>query len=113
MTISTAISQTAKPAANTDTVLFGPVPDCLRASVTVSAVNQGATSTAKVYIGISQNSDPSSPGADWIEYGRELVSNGGGLERACKFLKPGDYVVVRSSDGGIAFRIDGLQEDNV
>ena len=113
MTISTAISQAAKPAANTDAVLFGPVPECLRASVTISAVNQGVASTAKAYIGISQNSDPSSPGADWIEFGRELASNGGGLERTCKFLKPGDHVLVRSSDGGIAFRIDGLQEDNV
>ena len=113
MTISTAISQTTKPAANTDTVLFGPVPAGLRASLTVSGVNQSTSSTSKVFIAVSQNSDPSSPGPDWIEYGREIASNGGGLERTCKFLKPGDQIVVRSNDGAIAFRVDGLQEDNV
>ncbi|MET0338889.1 MAG: hypothetical protein ABW063_14140 [Caulobacter sp.] len=46
MTISTAISQPAKPAANTDAVLFGPVSECLRASVTISAVNQAVTPAA-------------------------------------------------------------------
>ncbi len=70
MTISTAISQTAKPAANTNTVLFGPVPEGLRASVIVSGVNQSMSSTSKAFIAVSQNSDPSSPGSDWIEYGR-------------------------------------------
>lgn len=110
MTISIAISQTAKPQSGS-TVLYGPVPTALRARVGISAVNQGAAEDV-AFVAISQSAEPAAPGADWIEYGR-LLPPAGGVERTEKWLKPGDYVVVKSNNGDIAFRLDGVQEDNV
>jgi hypothetical protein len=113
VTISTAISVTAKPAADTLATVYGPAPEGLRARVNISAVNQDDEADSLVFVAISQNSDPSDPSADWIEYGRTLGAGGSGFERTDKWLKPGDYVVARSNTGSVAFRVDGLQEDDV
>lgn len=118
MGTTTAISASVKPAANTVTQLYPATGGVglvsgRRAVIVISGNNQSSgTPTALVYIGQS-TSAPTFPGASWIEGGGQaMAASGGILERGGQIMRAGDLLWVESTDGNVAFRVTGLEEDD-
>lgn len=93
--------------ANTDVVVYTVGSALQYAVASITLVNQD-TVNAKIKIAIGSGASPAP--SDYIEYGAELAANGGGLERTCITLSPGEKVWVNADSSAVAVRVYGLEQ---
>lgn len=77
------------------------------ATISINLVNQAvADAVVKVAVTTSASASP----ADYIDFNSVLPGNGGGLERTCIVVSPGENVIIESDNSNVAIRVYGLEK---
>jgi len=93
--------------AGTNLAIYTVPPTAAFATISISMVNKGPSDAdIKLAIGTSATPDP----ADYIEFGAVIPANGGGLERTCIVVSPGEIISVESTTANVAVRVYGLEK---
>lgn len=94
------------PSAATNTTVY-TVPSAKTGTFSINIVNRG-TATATVRIAISATGSPSN--AEYIEYGAQILANGGILERTGIVAQATKNVVVFSDLADTSVTVYGYEE---
>ena len=94
------------PSAATNTTVY-TVPSAKTATFNVNLVNRG-TAVATVRIAVSATGTPGN--TEWIEYGAQLLANGGVLERTGIVAQATKNVVVYSDVASTSVTVYGYEE---
>ena len=94
------------PSATTNTTVY-TVPASKTATFNINIVNQ-ATSTASVRVAISATGTPAT--SEYIDYGANILPNGGVLERTGIVANTTKNVVVYSTIAGTSVSVYGYEE---
>ena len=94
------------PSATTNTTVY-TVPASKTATFNINIVNT-ATSVASVRIAVSATGTPAT--TEYIEYGANVLANGGVLERTGIVANTTKNVVVYSTIAGISVSVYGYEE---
>ena len=92
--------------ADTNTTVY-TVPENTVATLNIALVNRG-TDSAKVRVAITSAANPGD--ADWIEYGAQIPSGGGVLERTALVANSGEKIIIHSNVGSVSVRVHGFEE---
>lgn len=94
------------PSAATNTTVY-TVPSAKVATFNVNLVNRG-TAVATIRIAVSATGTPGA--TEWIEYGAQLLANGGILERTGIVAQATKNVVVYSDVANVTASVYGYEE---
>lgn len=94
------------PSAATNTTVY-TVPSAKVATFNVNLVNRG-TAVATIRIAVSATGTPGN--TEWIEYGAQLLANGGILERTGIVAEATKNVVVYSDVATVTASVYGYEE---
>jgi hypothetical protein len=94
------------PSAATNTTVY-TVPSAKVATFNVNLVNRG-TAVATIRIAVSATGTPGN--TEWIEYGAQLLANGGILERTGIVAEATKNVVVYSDVANVTASVYGYEE---
>ena len=94
------------PSAATNTTVY-TVPTAKTATFNISIVNRG-TAVATIRIGVSATGTPGN--TEWIEYGAQILANGGILERTGLVAQAAKNVVVYSDVASTSVTVYGYEE---
>lgn len=94
------------PSAATNTTVY-TVPTAKTATFNINIVNRG-TAVATIRIGVSATGTPGN--TEWIEYGAQILANGGILERTGLVAQAAKNVVVFSDVASTSVTVYGYEE---
>ena len=94
------------PSAATNTTV-NTVPSAKTATFNINIVNRG-TAVATIRIGVSATGTPGN--TEWIEYGAQILANGGILERTGLVAQAAKNVVVYSDVANTSVTVYGYEE---
>jgi hypothetical protein len=104
--MATGILGQFAPSATTNTTVY-TVPSAKIATFNINIVNRG-TAVATIRIGISATGTPGD--TEWIEYGAQILANGGILERTGLVAQAAKNVVVYSDVASTSVTVYGYEE---
>ena len=104
--MATGILGQFAPSAATNTTVY-TVPSAKIATFNINIVNRG-TAVATIRIGISATGTPGD--TEWIEYGAQILANGGILERTGLVAQAAKNVVVFSDVASTSVTVYGYEE---
>lgn len=93
--------------ANTNAKIYTVPSNVQFSTVNIGVVNRGSV-PATLRVAISTVDNPTA--SDYIEYGLILEENGGGYERSCLLMSPGERVLVWSDSSDVSVRVHGLEQ---
>lgn len=96
--------------ANVPTIVYTVPANVEFVTLNVNVVNTSMTigDTALVKVAVSSLNVPNRE--DYVEYGVNLTSNGGVLERTGVICSSGEKIIVSSTISNVAVRIHGIEE---
>lgn len=93
--------------AGTEVIAYTAPANLDFATISINLVNQAAAD-ASVKIAVTTSAS-ASPG-DYIDFNAVLPADGGGLERTCIVVSPGENVIIESDNSNVAVRVYGLEK---
>jgi hypothetical protein len=104
--MATGILGQFAPSAATNTTVY-TVPSAKIATFNINIVNRN-TAVATIRIGVSATGTPGN--TEWIEYGAQILANGGILERTGLVAQAAKNVVVFSDVASTSVTVYGYEE---